>query len=272
MNDGRFIVRELLRTYLRGMDEYASVLMDVYGLNNYQLQEIYKMAISNKLSQLSKTWKKVVPVAGGGFQSVPDGDYVGDLKEMKVEESKKGRLQVVSTFEIVDGEYIGKTQKRFDGIEEETGMGYFKGMCEIIGMDIPEDLEMLQEAMDDFVANNQELFNIHIKNTEGENGKSYSNLYVNGINEEFSKGDGGEVESEEQVEEEAQEEQVEEEQVEEAQEEAEEVQAPPIKKFQKSTATAAKTVSKPVAKAPVKASVSVKKPVASVPTKKLVRR
>lgn len=183
------------------------------------------MTVASKLSQLTKTWKKVQPVQPS-FSNVSDGDYVGDLKEMKLTEAKKsGRLQVESSYEIADGEFAGKAVKRFDGIEEETGMGYFKGYCEVIGMEIPEDLELLQETMDAFVAGNTDLFNLTVRINNG-----YANVYVNGVSE-FTKaeeGEGGEEVAEEQVEE------VVEEVVEE-----QEVTPPP---------TTRRTITKPVAK------------------------
>jgi hypothetical protein len=144
---------------------------------------------------------------------VPDGDYVGDLKEMKVEESRKsGRLQVVSTYMIVDGDNEGSTVKRFDGIDEEISMGYFKGYCEVIGLELPDDLEVLQEICNVFVSGNEDLFNLTVKTKD-----KYANVYVNGISE-FVKSEGEEEteeveEEEEEVEEEVEEEEEEEEEV-----------------------------------------------------------
>ena len=173
------------------------------------------MSVSNKLSSLSKMWKKVQPIQPS-FSNVPEGEYVAELKEMKLEESKKGRVQVTSTYEIADGEYEGKTVKRFDGLDTETNLGYFKGYCEIIGYDIPEDIELLQEGMDEFVANNPDLFNITIKIKD-----QYSNVYVNGVSE-FVK--GGEESEEEEATEEVEEAEAEEETTEEEVAEEEEEQ------------------------------------------------
>ncbi len=153
------------------------------------------MAFSNKLSSLSKMWQQTASVQPS-FSNVPEGDYVGDLKEMKLEEAKKsGRLQVVTTIEIADGDFVGKTVKRFDGLDKEQSIGYFKGLCEIIGLDIPDDIEALQEVMDDFIANNVDLYNITIKNND-----KYSNVYVNGVSE-YTKdtGEEGEAEAEGEV-------------------------------------------------------------------------
>jgi hypothetical protein len=189
------------------------------------------MAVNQALSQLSKSWKNATPQQAG-FGFVPDGDYVGDLKELKLGESKNKNMQIVVTYEIVDGDYTGKTLKQFHQLSNEQ-IGYFKGFCEVIGLDLPDDANAWQEAMDEFVAGNNDLYNLHVKTKEG---SQYSNTYLNGISEYTKSQEGVE---EEQVEEEQQ---AEEEQQE---EEQQEVKAP-IKKFSKPVAQAQKPVAKPV--------------------------
>lgn len=222
------------------------------------------MAVSNKLSSLSKMWKTTQAVQPS-FSNVPEGEYVGDLKEMKLEESKKSaRLQVVTTIEIADGDYVGKTVKRFDGLDKEQSIGYFKGLCEVIGFDIPEDIELLQEALDEFIANNTDLFNITIKVND-----KYSNVYINGVSE-FTKGEEGEAEEEsEEVEEETSEEEEEGEIVNEEEVEEEEVAEEEEEEEQEVVAPKKKVVAKTIAKAPVKVAAPAKK-VVTQPAKKVV--
>lgn len=214
------------------------------------------MSVNPKLSKLSVSWKKVTPIAAG-FDNIPDGDYIGDLKELKLGESKKGRTQVTVDWEVADGEFAGKTQKQFYGLSDdkgapdETGMGYFKNFCEVIGLDLPEDLNLWQESMDEFVANNQSLFDITAK----ANGQ-YTNVYVNGVSE-YTKGVEGEEAAEEAAEEAVEE--VAEEVVEEVQEEVQEVKVPAKKVVAK---VAPKVAAKPVAKVAAKP--------AAQPTKKIV--
>ena len=224
-------------------------------LTDNDREGIFKMADANKLSKLSAMWKKVVPIAPS-FSNMPDGDYVGDLKEMKLADAKKsGRLQVEMTFEVVDGEYEGKTCKRFDGVEEETGMGYFKNICEVIGFDIPDDMNMWQEAMDIFVADptKVDLYDITIKTND-----KYANVYVNGVSD-YTKGvaapEGEEV-VEEVVEEEAQAEGELVEEVEQVEEVVQEVIAPTRRVLAKPTV---KPVVKSIAKPVVKVAVPLKK-------------
>lgn len=241
--DSKLVVRGLVNAYFDEGINYALQLGEVYQLTNEQIKEILKMAISNKLSQLSKTWKKVTPIAAS-FSNVPDNDYTGDLKEMKIEESKKSqRLQVVSTIEVVEGDYQGKTVKKFDGLDNEQSLGYFKNYCEVIGLDLPEDAELWQEAMDEFIANNQDLYNVTVK-TNGQ----YQNVYINGLSE-LTKGGESTEETVEEVaaEEEATEEVAEEEVVEEVEEQ--EVVAP---KKMVAVKQVAKTIAKPVAKPVIK--------------------
>lgn len=190
-------------------------------LTEEHIEGIFKMVDANKLSRLSAMWKKVVPIQPS-FSNVADGDYVGDIKEMKLADAKKsGRLQVESTIEIVDGEFEGKTVKRFDGVEEETGMGYFKNVCEVIGLDLPDDMRMWQEAMDTFVGdpNRVDLYDITVKTNN-----NYANVYINGISEYAKTGAEGEQVAEEATEEVASEEVAEEEVVEEELEVVEEQQ------------------------------------------------
>lgn len=204
----------------------------------------------NKLAELSKLWKKAVPAEA--FVNVPDGEYVGDLKEMKLDQSKKsGRLQVTSTFEIADGDNAGKTTKKFDGVDDLVSMGYFKRYCEIIGLDLPEDLGLWQEALDEFVANNGDLYNITVKSSKGKDDKTYNNVYVNGISE-YTKGtEGTEEEGAEPEPEPEEEAEAEEEAEEEAAEEEQQVEPP--KKFIKTLAKpVVKVAAKPIATAPKK--------------------
>jgi hypothetical protein len=173
-------------------------------------------------------WQNSAPVQGGGYVKIPTGDYVADLKEMKLAQSKKGKWQVISTYEIIvdqqGGGNEGQTVKRFDGLEDETNIGYFKGYCEIIGFDVPQDLNTLQAEMDAFIeksAQSGEYFDIHVDTSPGEGGREYTNVYVNGVNGEFVAGEGTVEEGAAEV--------VEEQVADEVQQQAEQVQ--PMRRF-----------------------------------------
>lgn len=188
----RLRVKALLDKYLEGLIEYAKELQWMYSLTDQHIMGVLNMTVNvQKLSELTKMWKTVTPIAGG-YVNVPDGDYIGDLKEMVIEDAKaSGRLQVASTFEIVDGEQEGKTVKSFDGLDNATSAGHFRHKCEVIGLDLPEDAKLWQESFDAFIADpaRVDLYNITVKTNKGKDGKDYSNLYVNGISE-FTKGEG----------------------------------------------------------------------------------
>jgi len=217
------------------------------------------MTVNNVLSNLSKTWKSVTPIAAS-FSNLPDGDYIGDLKEMKLGTAKKGRTQVSVSWEVADGELAGKPQMQFYGLSDDNGnadakgMGYFKNVCEVIGLDLPEDLNLWQEAMDEFVGNSTALYDITAK----ANG-AYTNVYINGISD-YTKGTG---EGEEQTGEEATEEEVvTEEELEVVEEEQEQEVVAPTRK-----ALAKPVVVRPVAKVaaqPVKKVVAVAQPVRKI--------
>jgi hypothetical protein len=227
---------------------------------NFHLMGDYNMTVSNVLSNLSKTWKTVEPIAAS-FSNIADGDYIGDLKELKLGTAKKGRTQVVAEWEVADGELAGKTQKQFYGLSDDkgiadpTGMGYFKNVCEVIGMDLPEDLNLWQEAMDEFVGNSVALYDITAK----ANGQ-YTNVFVNGISE-YTKGTEGEQVAEEVAAEEVVEEL---EVVEEVVEEVQEVQVPTRR------APTKPVVVRPVAKAAVVAQPAKKTVAVAQPVRKIV--
>ena len=268
ISNNQLRVKVLLEAYFEGFIEYAIMLQDEYNLTNEQVIGVVHMSVNPKLSKLSVSWKKVEPITAS-FSNIEDGDYIGDIKEIKLGEAKKGRIQVVFDWEIADGEFAGKVQKQFYGISDdkgnpdEKGMGYFKNVCEVIGLDLPEDLNLWQEVMDEYVSNNTGLFEITAK----ANGQ-YTNIFVNGLSE-YTKGEEETVEQEEEEEttaEEVEEEAVEEEEVE-VEEEEQEVIPLPKKVVAKATAKpVAKAVTKPAAKPAAK-------PIAKTvthPTKKIV--
>ena len=223
------------------------------------------MTVNNVLSNLSKTWKSVEPIAAS-FSNLPDADYIGDLKELKLGNAKKGRVQVVAEWEVADGELAGKTQKQFYGLSNEAGvadavgMGYWKNVCEVIGLDLSEDMNLWQEEMDAFIGNSLALYDITAK----ANG-AYTNVYVNGVSE-FTKGAEGEEQTEEATEEAVEEEVVTEEELEVVEEEEVQEVVVPTRK-----ALAKPVVVRPVAKVAAKVAMPVKKTVVvAQPTRKIV--
>lgn len=130
--------------------------------------------IHEELAALDNTWKDTAPAKGGS--NIPDDDYVAKISKMIINKSKKGRLQVVTTFTIFDGNYTGKEIMRFDGLDNEQSMSFFKAMCETIGLEYPESLVQLPDAIKAFTDSFDGLINITMK-TKGD----YQNLYIKGL-------------------------------------------------------------------------------------------
>src|SRR5574337_1794245 len=106
-------VKSSIDAYVDEGINYALIVGNVFNLTNDEIRRVFIMSLNQKLANLTGMWKKVQPIAPS-VNTVEDGDYVSGLKEIKIGESKNGRLQAVSTYEIADGEYAGKTVKKSD--------------------------------------------------------------------------------------------------------------------------------------------------------------
>jgi hypothetical protein len=189
-----------------------------------------KKNISQVLKSLKNAWEDAEPMTA---TSIKDGDYVAKISSMEVSLSKNGRPQVVTTFVIADGKYKGKEKLRFDGIDNDTSMSFFKGFAETIGVDLPEDITDLPEALESFVDSFDALVNISMNN-KGE----YQNVYVKGLSEYTEDEASAEEEEESSSEEETSEEDSNEEETPTEDEEEEK----PRKKFRKEEKKSSKKV------------------------------
>ncbi len=172
--------------------------------------------IAKSLKKLSKSWSKTEARTGGS--QVKDGEYTAELVSMTVGTSKNGRLQVAEKFKITSGKLKGKEITTYHGLENENNIAFFKGHCEVIGVDLPDDMEDLPDALESFVDDNAEEFSIRVKTNDG----GYQNITVVGTADSESSEDEEEEESEEEEEEENEEEESEEEEDSEEEEEEEE--------------------------------------------------
>ncbi len=154
--------------------------------------------VNDTLVNLESAWSESEPKV---FASIPDGDYLGKLVNMEIGFSKNNRLQVVSEFEIADGKYKGKTLKKFDGLKDEVNMSFFKGYCEVLGIDIPDNISDLPDVLSNFTDDFNSLVNIVVKTKD-----EYTNIYVKGISDYVDEdGTAGEAEEEEEEEKEEEE-------------------------------------------------------------------
>lgn len=115
-------------------------------------------------------------VATNSGAGLPDNDYLTKITDMFVGKSKAGKIQVVTAFEVVDGDLTGSSKRRYDGLEDETNISYFKQMCEVLGIEYPESLKDLPKILSDFVSGFAGLVKMTVK-TKGE----FTNVYVNGV-------------------------------------------------------------------------------------------
>jgi hypothetical protein len=144
--------------------------------------------INKALRNMKDVWEQTEAKEGGG--RVPDDDYLADIKVMELSFSSSGRLQVNTTFEIYEGDEKGSTIRRFDGLDNDTSMAYFKGYCAQIGLDAPEDIEELPDALKEFVDSNEDKFDITVKTIN-----DFQNVYVTGVNDsDGTSGESGEGE------------------------------------------------------------------------------
>jgi len=131
--------------------------------------------VSKDLRKISKMWSTTEARTFGS--GLADDDYVAELISMEVGKSKKMRLQVASKFRVLKGPSKGSEFTRFDGIENENNVAFFKGYCEVIGCELPEDAEELQASLEDFVDKNDDSFEVKlVTNKEG-----FQNVQVQGV-------------------------------------------------------------------------------------------
>lgn len=137
--------------------------------------------VSKELKSLSKTWQKTEAKQGGGGNKLEDGEYTFKILSMEVGKSKKGRLQVAIKYKIrKPKESKGKETMTFHGLENENNIAYFKGLAEVIGLELPDDMEDLPEALEAFVEENED--DLTVKMTT--NQKGYQNMSILAVGDE----------------------------------------------------------------------------------------
>jgi len=159
--------------------------------------------VAKELRKLGKTWEKTEAKQGGGGNRLPDDEYKLKLLSMEVTKSKKGRLQVASKFKVRrPKDAKGKETMTFHGLENENNIAYFKGFCEVIGLELPDDMEELPEALETFVDECEDEFTVKLVTNKG----GFQNMTILAVGdnevatseeeEESSEEEGGEEEEE----------------------------------------------------------------------------
>lgn len=132
-----------------------------------------KQVVNPKLKSLQELWAGVDPIKG---YMVPDGKYDVAIKKMELVDGTSGKLQVVVSYVILGGDHDGKEPKQFFGIEAPVGVGFFKGFCEVIGFEYPDDIAELPQAIEAFYPKFKGILHVIMK-TKGE----YQNIYLNDV-------------------------------------------------------------------------------------------
>ena len=155
--------------------------------------------VSKELKKLGKTWQKTEAKQGGGGSRIEDGEYILKLLSMEVTKSKKGRLQVAIKYKIrKPKEAKGKETMTFHGLENENNIAYFKGLAEVIGLELPDDMEDLPDALESFVDECEDDLTVKFKTNQ----KGYQNMTILAVGDNAVEQSDGKEEEEGEEEEE----------------------------------------------------------------------
>jgi len=104
-------------------------------------------AWQKKLKGVQKHWKGAHKESKelGGFTQLDDGNYVGRLTDMKIDESSSGNLHLITELTVVKGENTGETVRKFDSLEREEGLPYLIRYLESLGAENIEDLDLAND-------------------------------------------------------------------------------------------------------------------------------
>lgn len=102
-----------------------------------------------ELARLQKLWKKAEVRKGATV--LPDGEYEAKVVEVTVAANKNGKLAVHWTLEVVDGDCKGSKLHKWDNLSTEDNLSFLKGTLEVAGVDMPDDIIDLPEAVQDAI-------------------------------------------------------------------------------------------------------------------------
>ena len=107
-----------------------------------------KANVKDRLAQAKKLYGKTE--ARTGARRLPPGvGYTGIIKDPVLEISKNDRLQVVWPITVTSpDEFEGVDHRDWSGLETENNIAFFKGRLEKIGVDVPDDISDIGDALD----------------------------------------------------------------------------------------------------------------------------
>jgi hypothetical protein len=120
--------------------------------------------VAKELSKVAKTWARTEPKKGGEYGGLDEGTYIVKIIDMKVGTSKSGNLQAVTSVKVKEPkEQKGIEHRIFHRLTDENGIGFFKGFAEVIGLEYPDDIEDLPDALKSFVEDFEDTLTIRVK-------------------------------------------------------------------------------------------------------------
>jgi hypothetical protein len=131
--------------------------------------------ISKELAKLKDEWDEP---AKTGKAKLEDGEYTAKLTSMELTMSAGNKLMCVSEFEIVEPEENeGSTIRKYDMMGKEN-IPYFKGYCEKLGMEWPDDPEDIEATIESFMEDFEEVCNITVSTKN-----DFTNVFLDVVGE-----------------------------------------------------------------------------------------
>jgi hypothetical protein len=105
-----------------------------------------KKSKGSALSDVQDIWESAEARTGG--VPLEDGTYTGVIENALIEKSRNGRLQVRWDLLVTEGDSEGRQIRKYEGLETEENLGWFKGDLETLEVDVPEDINDLGDALE----------------------------------------------------------------------------------------------------------------------------
>lgn len=134
--------------------------------------------LKGKLKKMQSAWESAEP-REGGF-SLADGTFNAKIEGATIEESQNERLQIVWELRFLSGENSGRTARKFSGLDTEENIAWAKGDLTRFGIELPEDIVELGDALAECVGAYVEC----TVKTKDEYTNIYFNEVVEGVEEE----------------------------------------------------------------------------------------
>lgn len=93
----------------------------------------------------------------GVYARIPDGEYIANLNDILVGESKSGSPMVTMVFEITNGEYAGKQHRKFlmlagkDEQQTRQNLNRFATEVKKLGVDTSKGFNSVIEQLPEYV-------------------------------------------------------------------------------------------------------------------------